>query len=149
MDSDIRIHDCISSPSCVTFPYEWKLSLNASQSCLVSKAEFGQKFEYFSTCGSSEISATYTYWTYPASDPTGKNVTSRAQCTQAGTNIQLPYGGIISSVGKCDLEVTVTSSAPTTIPDTNDCWYFTVLAMDTAKVMAGLSALTLIIITNL
>ena len=87
MDQDIRIHDCISTPDCVTFPYEWKLSLNASETCLVGKQEFGNAFEYFSTCPTSEIYATYTYWTYPASDPTGKNITSRSQCNLAGKDI--------------------------------------------------------------
>ena len=128
------------SPDCNLFKYWWKLSLRATESCMIDKTNFGDSFAYDTHCNVNNIQAKYTYSEYPNGDTS----VDKKFCIipSNGRDIPIAVDEQIDTRGKCDLVVTVTASEPLNIPDTRDCFYYNVYAEESAKYLAtGAAAL--------
>ena len=66
VDDDIAIHPMcdgsvqaslagLNSPDCNLFKYWWKLSLRATESCMIDKTNFGNSFMYNSHCNQQNL----------------------------------------------------------------------------------------------
>ena len=82
--------------------------------CILDRERFGE-FEYSSSCTLDYLSATYTYALHPLLDGIVNSTitTDKSQCVLSGSNLQVESGQILSSIGYCDILVTVHAAAAT------------------------------------
>ena len=133
------------SPDCDLYQHLWKLSLRPSEVCMIDDVNFGKAFQYKTHCNSDNIMASYTKSEYVA----GQDRSNKAECEITGTDIPIASGTAINNAGLCDMVISVRSSAPLNITDTTDCFFYEVMAFESARyLVSAVSALALMVVAN-